>query len=193
MSKEKDQSKEVVENLNEEINEDEVIETVEQDIIEEPISEVNDEPVDELTLLKEEVKQLKNDLLKEKADMENVRKRLEKERINERKYQGMSIIKDMLKPIHHFDLALSAKVENDAVKNFQKGYEMIYKEIMTVFEQAGVTEIDALGEPYDPAIHHAIQVEKVDGMDSEIVVEVLQKGYMFKDRVIVPAMVKVSE
>jgi molecular chaperone GrpE len=193
MSKEKDMIEDVVENVIDDSDVEETTEVVEPEIIEETASEVDEEPIDELTRLKEEVKQLKNDLLKEKADMENVRKRLEKERINERKYQGMSIIKDLLKPIHHFDLALNAKIENEAVKNFQKGYEMIYKEIMTVFEQAGVSEIDALGEPYNPTIHHAIQVEKVDGIDSEMVVEVLQKGYMFKDRVIVPAMVKVSE
>jgi len=70
---------------------------------------------------------------------------------------------------------------------------MILKEIKTGLETVGVTEIDAEGAEYDPNYHQAVMVEQVDGIEPNQVIEVLQKGYLFKDRVIRPAMVKISE
>jgi molecular chaperone GrpE len=167
--------------------------TVEDDVVleeEQTEEELLKEKINELEVT---IKQLQNEYLKEKADLENVKKRLEKERVTERKYAAMNFAKKLVNPIDHFELALKHDVEDEKMKNFLKGFQMIQGEFMKVLEEEGVSEIDALGEEYDPNFHQAIMVEKVEGKDPNIVLEVLQKGYIFKDRVIRPAIVKISE
>lgn len=148
---------------------------------------------EKITELENTIKELQTDNLREKADLENVKKRLEKERVIERKYSAMNFAKKLVSPIDHFELALNHDIDDEKTKNFMKGFEMIQNEFKKALEEEGVSEIDALGEEYDPNFHQAIMVEKVEGKDPNIVIEVLQKGYMFKDRVIRPAIVKISE
>jgi molecular chaperone GrpE len=143
--------------------------------------------------LESQIKDLKNELLKQRADVENTRKRLEKERIIERKYAAVPIAKEILMPLDNFDLALKHAQEDESVKQFVQGFEMIKKQFIKALENEGVSEIDALDADYDPNFHQAIMTEKKDGVEPNKVTEVLQKGYMFKDRVIRPAMVKISE
>lgn len=171
----------------------------EEDVLEEVVEE------QEVILTKEEelelqvkeleakVSKLQNDYLKEKADLENTKKRLEKERILERKYAAMSICKKLVSPLDNFELALSHTVEDETVNNFVKGFKMIQDQIKKEMESEGVSEIDALNEEYDPNFHQAIMTEKKEGVEANKVIEVMQKGYMFKDRVIRPAIVKISE
>jgi len=147
----------------------------------------------EINALQEEVKFLKNEYLKEQADLENVKKRLEKERVIERKYAALDVVKAFISPLDHFELALKHEAKNDEAKNFAKGFRMILDEIKKNLEHVGVSEIDAEGEDYDPNFHQAISKEAKDGIEPNKVIEVVQKGYMFKDRVIRPAMVKISE
>jgi molecular chaperone GrpE len=139
------------------------------------------------------VKRLQNDYLKEKADLENVKKRLEKERTIERKYSAMNFAKKLISPLDSFELALNHDINDDATKIFAQGFKMIQVQIKKALEDEGVSEIDALNEDYDPNFHQAIMTEKKDGVETNKVIEVLQKGYMFKDRVIRPAIVKISE
>jgi len=143
--------------------------------------------------LNEEIKTLKNELLKQHADLENTRKRLEKERITERKYAGMSFAKALITPMDNFDLALGHITDDEAIKQFAQGFEMIKNQLLKLLEDEGVSEIDSLNEEYDPNFHQAIMTEKIEGTDSNKVIDVLQKGYMFKDRLIRPAIVKISE
>jgi molecular chaperone GrpE len=143
--------------------------------------------------LKEQVTKLQNDYLKEKADVENVKKRLEKERITERKYAAFSVAKKLIGPLDNFELALNHQVEDEAVQSFVQGFKMIQDQIKKGLEEEGVSEIDALNEEYDPNFHQAIMTEKKEGVEPNVVIEVLQKGYIFKDRVIRPAIVKISE
>ena len=178
---------------NEEITESED-KVLEETVIEEEVVLTKEE---ELTLKVEEleglVKKLQNDYLKEKADLDNTKKRLEKERIIERKYAAFNVAKKLISPLDHFELALKVDVEDDAVKSFVKGFQMIQDQIKKGLEEEGVSEIDALNEEYDPNFHQAIMTEKKDDVEPNKVTEVLQKGYMFKDRVIRPAIVKISE
>ena len=143
--------------------------------------------------LEAKVVKYQNDYLKEKADLANTKKRLEKERITERKYAAMSICKKLVSPLDNFELALSHPIEDEAVKNFLQGFKMIQDQIKKEMESEGVSEIDALNEEYDPNFHQAIMTEKQEGTEANTVIEVLQKGYMFKDRVVRPAIVKISE
>ena len=172
------------------------------EVIDEKVTSETEEKVltkeEELELqvqtLEETVKRLQNDYLREKADLENVKKRLEKERIIERKYAAMNIAKKLVSPLDSFDLALShIDTENEVLGNLAKGFKMIQDQIKKGLEEEGVSEIDALNEEYNPNFHQAIMTEKREGVEPNIVIDVLQKGFMFKERVIRPAIVKISE
>ena len=173
-------------------------ETVEESTGEDIVLE--EEPKSEVELLSEEIASLqtevarwKNEYLKEKAEVENTKKRLEKERVIERKYAAMPVAKAFISPLDHFELALKHAPKDDETKTFVQGFAMILNEIHKGLETVGVTEIAAEGEEYDPNYHQAVMVEHQDGVEPNKVIEVLQKGYLFKDRVIRPAMVKISE
>ena len=88
--------------------------------------------------------------------------------------------------------ALQTQV-NEADEAFKKGVEMTYNQLIATLKNEGVEEIDCLNKPFDPNFHQAIMQEKKEGIESGIVIEVLQKGYVLKDRILRPAMVKVSE
>lgn len=143
--------------------------------------------------LNEEIKELKNDLLKQHADLENTRKRLEKERVTERKYAAMNMAKAIITPMDNFDLALDHISDDETIKQFVQGFEMIKNQLSKLLGEEGVSEIDALDEEYDPNFHQAIMTEKIEGTEANKVISVLQKGYLFKDRLIRPAIVKISE
>ena len=90
-------------------------------------------------------------------------------------------------------MALNVQTEDEALLNYVKGFEMIYKQFLSVLDKEGVKEIEADGKPFDHNTMQALMQEKQDGVESGIVLEVLQKGYMLKDRILRPALVKVSE
>jgi len=150
-------------------------------------------PQDIIAELEFKIKELKNTMLKDRADLVNTQKRLEKERIIERKYAALGVSKALLTPIDHFELALKHEVDNEENKNIMQGFKIIKEQFSKALEEEGVSEIDALGEEYDPNFHQAIMTEKKEGTEPNKVIDVLQKGYMFKDRVIRPAIVKISE
>ena len=142
--------------------------------------------------LEKEIDKLKNDYARAYADTENMQKRLKAEAENSRKYRIQSFALDILPVIDNFERALSqgAKDEDNA---FYKGVEMIYRQLKEALNKEGVTEIDALDKEFDPNYHQAIMTAKVEGKKAGVVVEVLQKGYMLKDRILRASMVKVSE
>jgi len=173
---------------------EEKTQAVEEDIvIEETTLTIEEQLLEQIGVLQVEVIQLKNDYLKEKADVENTKKRLEKERMIERKYAAMDVAKAFINPLDHFELALKHEPKDEETKNFVQGFKMILTEIKKGLEGVGVSEIDALNEDYDPNFHQAVLVEKLENVEPNKVIDVLQKGYMFKERVIRPAMVKISE
>ena len=182
MAKKVKEEKEDIEQV--EVKEEEDVEVIEE--TPKTVEEINTE-------LLEEIKILKNDLLKQHADLENVRKRLEKERILERKYAGLGFVKHLLTPLDNFELALSHLTDDEASKKFTEGFEMIKNQLYKALEEEGVSEIDALNEEYNPNFHQAIMTEKIEGTQANMVLQVLQKGYLFKDRLIRPAIVKISE
>lgn len=165
----------------------------EDKVIEESELSLEEQLSNQVKELEGKVMELQNEYLKEKADLENVKKRLEKERVTERKYAAMNFAKKLVSPLDTFELALSHTVEDETTKNFVQGLRMIQEQIKKALEEEGVSEIDALNEEYDPNFHQAIMTEKKEGLEPNKVIDVLQKGYMFKDRVIRPAIVKISE
>lgn len=141
------------------------------------------------------IKELEDSLLRSKAEFINYRKRLEEEQSRLLKYCNEDLIKETLPILDNFERAIKMDDTNldDEVSKFLSGFKMIYCNLVNILKNYGVIEIDGNNKPFDPTYHEAIMTEKRDGVQSGMVLEVLQKGYILKDRVIRPAMVKVSE
>lgn len=177
-----------------------VNETVTEEVVEETTEETVEVEKSEVDILKEKVSELtkqladaKNDYYKAYADAENRKKRLQQDYEMNMKYRIQSFALDILPAIDNFERALDTPTEDEALKNYQVGYKMIYEQIMNALKKEGVEVIEAMDKPFDPNFHHAIMMEKVEGVESDMVIQELQKGYTLKDRVIRPSMVKVSE
>lgn len=157
------------------------------------------EEVDELTLLKEENgalmelnEKLKNDYFKAYADAENTKKRLERDFELSMKYRAQSFADSLLPAIDNLERALNQSIDEHGA-SYREGVQMIYDQILVALKNEGVIPIVALNEEFNPNIHQALLVEDVEGVDANIVVEELQKGYMIKDRVLRASLVKVSQ
>lgn len=135
----------------------------------------------------------KNAYYKAYADTENLKKRLHAEAETTRKYRIQSFALELLPILDALERALAVPSEDENIQNYVKGFEMIHDQLVGILEKEGVKEIEALNKPFDHNYHQALMQEPVEGVESGIVVEVLQKGYMLKDRVLRAALVKVSE
>lgn len=145
----------------------------------------------EIDELKSEVDRLKNAYAKAYADTENVKKRLQNEADTNKKYRIQSFAKGILPAIDNLERAMAAS--DDSESQLKKGVEMIYNQLIKSLKDEGVEEIDCLNKKFDPNFEQSIMVEKKEGVEPGVVIEVLQKGYMLKDRVLRAAMVKISE
>lgn len=139
------------------------------------------------------VKELEDKNLRISAEMINTLRRKDEDTARVMKYANESLIEDILNVVDNFDRALNQNSNSEDVVNYQKGMQMIYDNLINILEKYEVKEIEALDKEFDPTYHQAVMTEKVDGKESNIVIEVLRKGYIYKDKVIRPAMVKVSE
>ena len=160
---------------------------VEEDI--EP--SVEDKLQGEIDDLKAEVDRLKNAYAKAYADTENVKRRLQTEADTNKKYRIQSFAKEILPAIDNLERALAASDESES--QLKKGVEMIYNQLIKSLKDEGVEEIDCLNKKFDPNFEQSIMIEKKEEVEPGVVIEVLQKGYMLKDRVLRAAMVKISE
>lgn len=150
---------------------------------------------DETKELKDLIEQLKNENLTAKADLINYRKRKDDEVSRMLKYANEDLAKEILPIIDNFERAINMDDENldDEVSKFLAGFKMIYCGLVGTMEKYGVKAIDGFNKPFDPTYHQAVMTEKREGVEPGQVIEVLQKGYLLKDKVIRPAMVRVSE
>lgn len=138
---------------------------------------------------------LEEEVLKTKADSINYKKRLDEEKERLMKYCNEDLIKDLLPVADNFERAISLDDNNldDELSKFLSGFKMIYCSIQNILKKFDVVEIDGSKKPFNPTYHDAVLTEKIEGMEPGMVIEVMQKGYILKERVIRPAMVKVSE
>ena len=178
MAKDKKKKEEKDENVNDEV--------------EEVVTDIIDEKDEKIKKLEAEVNDLKNKYALAYADTQNMQKRLQAEAEQTRKYRIQSFALEILPVLDNLERALASD-ENKKDEGFYKGVQMIYDQLIAALKNEGVTEIDCLNKDFDPNFEQAIMQEKVEGMESNKVIEVLQKGYMLKDRVLRAAMVKTSE
>ncbi|MGB9680066.1 MAG: nucleotide exchange factor GrpE [Thermoanaerobacteraceae bacterium] len=125
-----------------------------------------------------------------KAEFENYRKRTEKEKSEMIDYGQEKVILELLPVIDNFERALMS--EGD-LTSYKEGVELIYKQFKKILDNLGVEEIKAEGEIFDPYKHHAVMQDEVEDKKENEIIEVFQKGYTLKDKVIRPSMVKVAK
>lgn len=166
----------------------EVVEPEAEDTETDPVEALNAEIED----LQKQLQESKTSLLRAYADTDNTRKRLQKDAETIRKYRFQDAAKEILPILDNLDLALANKPENEEVANFVKGFEMIRTQLANVMKSEGVEEIEALDKPFDANWMQALMTEAKEGVEPGMVIEVLQKGYKLKDRMLRPALVKVS-
>lgn len=142
-------------------------------------------------LLEEALANEQDKTLRLNAELQNIQRHREEDIQRLLKYEGEEMIKSLLPIIDNFERALS--LENEDNKVFLDGFKMIYKKLVEVLDNKQVKVIDQKDVEFDPAIHQAVATEKVEGVKDNVVLDVLQKGYMYKDKLLRPAMVKVSQ
>lgn len=177
---------------NEEVKTDEVLEKTNEEVKK---HKKKDKHSEEIELLQNQNIQLNEKLLRITADFQNMKRRYEDEISKLYKYDGEEVIKELLNTIDNFERAIKLDDTNltDELSKFLEGFKMIYTNLVNILNSKNVHEIECLNKEFDPTSMNAVLTEKVDGIESGIVVEVLQKGYVYSDKVIRPAMVKVSE
>ena len=185
--------KELKEKKKEKKHEDQV------EVLSEEKIEVTKEEVEEVNkkALEFEKKAIENEenYLRAKADLINYRKRKDEEVEYKLKYANEGLILDILPIIDNFERAI--KLDNEKMgeetSNLLSGIKMIYASLNSTLEKYGVTEIKALGEKFDANYHQAVMTDEVADKEKEIILEVYQKGYMLKDKLLRPSMVKVNK
>lgn len=149
-----------------------------------------------------EIEKLKNDLLvsnekvlRVQAEMMNFKRRKEEETSMMLKYANEDILKSLLPVVDNFERGLKMDDNDlsDEVSKFLSGFKMIYTNIIEILNKNEVKEIEAEGIEFDPTVHQAVLMEHDENKPHGVILEVLQKGYIYKDKVIRPAMVKVNE
>jgi len=152
----------------------------------------NDEMIEELN---DEIKSLKEALLRNQAELQNYKRRKEEENAKLQKYKNEDLIKELLNIVDNFERAIKMDDDDlsDDVSKFLEGFKLIYGNTVNILSKFDVKVIEAEGIEFDPNYHHAVLTDHNENKPEGVVLEVLQKGYIYKDRVIRPAMVKVNE
>lgn len=181
---------------------EEVSETVEESVVQETLedkTETKGEKNKKVKKLQERIKELeeneallKNEMLKDRAELENFKRRMNDERIKDRKYANQEVFSEIINVLDIFDKAVNLETEDQVLKNFLIGFVMINNQFTTILENYGVKKIKSVGEKFDPMYHSAIETIEVEDTESGIVLEEVMTGYLYKDRVLRPSMVKVS-
>ena len=143
----------------------------------------------------EEKNALSDKILRLNAEMQNMNRRFNEEKANIYKYDGEKLIKEILPIIDNFERAISLDDDNltDELSKFLSGFKMIYTSLLSTLNAIGVKEIEAMGKQFDPKTMEAIMTTSIMEEEEGVVVEVMQKGYTYNDKVIRVAMVKVNE
>ena len=140
----------------------------------------------------EKIEELTDKVIRQMAEFDNFRKRTEKEKSQMYEIGAKDIIEKILPVIDNFERGLSVVAEDKKEDSFVQGMEMIYKQLMTTLEGAGVKAIEAVGQEFNPDFHNAVMHVEDDEVGENIVVEEFQKGYMYRETVVRYSMVKVA-
>lgn len=160
---------------------------------EEPVPSV-DQATAQLAFALQKAEEYRDQALRTQADMENLRRRTEKEIQDARKFALERFAKDLLVVVDSLELGIQAAVgDAPEVVKHREGSELTLKQFLQVLEKYNVRPIDALGQKFDPALHQAMTMEQTDEFEPNTVTKVFQKGYTLNDRLLRPAMVVIAK
>lgn len=145
----------------------------------------------EVAKLASDLEELRQTLLRRQADFDNYRKRVERERAEDSKRTTGRLIEALLPVIDSFEQALAAHREPEYA-NYQKGFELIYKQLLENITKLGAERVEPLGRPFDPHTHQAMDRTETSEYPDGTILQVFQPGYVFHGRVLRPAMVRVA-
>lgn len=181
----------MVKKKNEEIYEDglkediEDIKDVEEMKMEDALGKIN--------LLEEELKKTKDFYYKALAEMENFKKRINDERIRERKYSSQNLIEKFIEVYDVFDNVVNFETTDEKIKNFLSGFVMLNNSFKQILEEEGVKTIVTKNQIFDPRFHDALEIESHCEIEDNKILQEIRRGYMFKDRVLKASLVKVNK
>ena len=145
----------------------------------------------EVAKLATDLEELRQTLLRRQADFDNYRKRIERERGDDAKRTTGRLIEALLPVIDSFEQALAAHREPEYA-NYQKGFELIYKQLVDNVARLGAERVEPIGKPFDPHTHQAMDRTETSEYPDGTILQVFQPGYVFHGRVLRPAMVRVA-
>lgn len=173
------------------------VEIIEDEIPEEQASASSSEemvPARELKACQDELAQAKDQFLRARADMENYRRRIQRDKEEMAKFANEGILKEILPVVDNLDRAIAhAREQEDKGSSLLDGVEMTLRQLHKVLEKYNVVPIDALEKPFDSACHEAMGQMERDDCPPNTVVEEMQKGYTLNERLLRPSMVMVSK
>lgn len=137
-----------------------------------------------------ELQLLKDQMLRDRAELENFKRRVNDERIKERKYAQLGVLKKLTDVLDNLERAIAADYAD--VARFKEGLKSVLKQVELTLESESVTEIESLHQPFDAFKHQAVMTDTNPDIDDQVITEVFQKGFMYKDRILRPSMVKVN-
>lgn len=168
-------------------------ENVEETQTEETVTEEEQQINDEIQTLTAKIEEMENRYLRLQADFDNARRRSKLDLEAAQKYRVQSLAGDIIQALDNFERALAIQTDNEETLSMRQGLEMVYRSLVEALKKEGVEAIEAVGKQFDPNIHQAVMQVNDENYDSNVVVEEFQKGYMLKDRVLRPSMVKVNQ
>jgi molecular chaperone GrpE len=160
------------------------------------VSEEQSEPAADLQAELDRARRLfaesQDKLVRVQADFDNFRRRTRQEKEEFAKYASLKVIEQLLPVVDNFERALASSKDGGDFESLRKGLEMTFRQLEQALSSEGLQAMEAVGQPFNPEFHQAVMKVETSEFEEGIVVEELQKGYLLKDKVIRPAMVKVS-
>ncbi len=141
----------------------------------------------------EKIAELNDRLIRQMAEFDNFRKRTEKEKQQMYGIGAADVVEKLLPVVDNFERGLAAMTEEEKNTSFAQGIELVYKQLMTTLEGMGVTVIEAVGVEFNPDFHNAVMQAPSEEYESGIITQELQRGYLYKDKVVRHSMVMVAE
>lgn len=151
------------------------------------------ELADQIKNLQRQLEEVEDKNLRLQAEIANMQRSNTRERQDAAKYRSQALAQKLLDVIDNLERALEVEVKSEDGAAVKKGVEMVYSQVVQAFKEEQIEMLNPINQPFDPNFHQAVTTQPAEeGQDSDIVVNVLQKGYLLNDRIIRPAMVIVS-
>jgi molecular chaperone GrpE len=155
------------------------------------VPERPDEAVAEaIRKLQAEKQQLTDQLLRKQAEVENVRKRLTREKEEFQQFSLFQAVESLIPVLDGFELALQS---NGSGEDYRKGVELIYQQLYGALRRLGLETVESEGKQFNPYMHEAVSLVETDEVEDQQILAELQRGYLFKNRLLRPARVKVAQ